>query len=395
MTEGDRAPRVCLLICTYNNARTIDRVLASAAGMIADIIVVDDGSDDGTTEKLAIAGEVDRVRHARNRGKGAAIQTGLDRARDRGFTHVITMDADGQHAACDIPLFVDAIRQDPSALVLGFRRLRGSGRSRKSRVLRVNSNFWIWVATGRRVGDSQTGFRAYPLAPLRAIHFRTTRYDFEIESLALAIWNDVPIREVEISAEYGAGSESHFRPIVDFLRVARLNVHLIAQRIFLSTAIRQRVNTREFRDGPWPGRVGRNLRAYLLQESTSPFRFAACIAVGVCCGIMPIWGFQAALALVLAHRFGLSRALAVIASNVSIPVFMPFILYFSLLTGHALLAGEFDLTLAIGEFDSANAGFYAAEYLVGSMVFSLVAGLVAGLAALVIWMIAIALNWKL
>lgn len=376
--------RICALLPSYNNARTIEQVIADVGTRIPDIIVVNDGSTDETSDILQGISDIEVLTHTTNLGKGSAILTGLNRAHKLGYTHAVTMDTDGQHRAEDLTAILNAIKEHPAALIVGNRNLSGKGRAAKSRILRANSNFWTWVETGRCIKDSQSGFRVYPVESFSRIYFKRRRYDFEIESLVLALWNDIPVRSVPVKALYGPGSESHFRPIVDFLRVARLNIHLIAERIALPKSIRRRTHLKTFRQGTLKERWLRFGAAFLLQESVTPPKFSACIGVGVFCGIFPVWGFQTALALLLAQRLSLSRTLTVLASNISIPVFMPFILYFSVLTGHFIFTAELDFNLSLDDVPASWATTFAKEYLVGSAVFALIAGIAASFLALAI-----------
>lgn len=382
--SSDDSVRVCVLLPSYNNARTIEQVITQISTHLQDIIVVNDGSTDETGEILQRIAGIEVLTHTTNLGKGAAILAGLSRAHDLGYTHAVTMDTDGQHAADDLPAVLDAINQHPAALIIGNRDLSGNGRAAKSRILRANSNFWTWVETGRRVEDSQSGFRVYPVESISRIRFKRRRYDFEIESLVLALWNDIPVHSVPVKANYGPGSESHFRPIVDFLRVTRLNIHLIAERIAVPKSIRQRMHLKTFHEGTLRERWLRFSNAFLLQNSVTPPKFSACIGVGVFCGIFPVWGFQAALALLLAQRLSLSRTLTVLASNISVPIFMPFILYFSILTGHFIFTAELDFNLSLDDIPASWFTTFAKEYLVGSAVFALIAGVVASSLSLAI-----------
>ena len=116
------AVKLCAIIPTYNNAATIERVVEDVRAHIEDVIVVDDGSlpeARAVVASLQERGLADAVFRAENGGKGAAVKSGLARASERGFTHALQIDADGQHASSDIPRFVEASRSDPSALVLG------------------------------------------------------------------------------------------------------------------------------------------------------------------------------------------------------------------------------------------------------------------------------------
>ncbi|MFP6584546.1 MAG: DUF2062 domain-containing protein [Candidatus Hydrogenedentota bacterium] len=376
VTTGE--PRVCVLLPTYNNARTILAIVDGVRRYVSTIIVINDGCTDNTETLLNQCDGIEVVTHATNKGKGAAIVSGFVHARELNCTHVITMDTDGQHNPDEIPQFLEAIKENEKSVVIGNRKLPEGRRARKSRILRKNSNFWTWVVTGHWVEDTQSGFRSYPLESLSELHFKTTRYDFEIEVLVYAIWNDVAIESIPVSASYGPGSESHFRPIVDFLRVAHLNIRFIFERLFLAKVIRARLHTTAFRQGTISERIGRFVRTTMLQESVTPFQFAACIGVGVVCGILPVWGFQSALALSIAGLLNLSRTLTFLASNISIPIMMPVIFYLSLLTGHVMLTGNVDLPLSPKSLPDGWKTAYALEYLVGSVCFSGIAGVLSG-----------------
>ena len=373
--------RICALLPSYNNARTIEQVIADVGTRIPDIIVVNDGSTDETSDILQGISDIEVLTHTTNLGKGSAILTGLNRAHKLGYTHAVTMDTDGQHRAEDLTAILNAIKEHPAALIVGNRNLSGKGRAAKSRILRANSNFWTWVETGRCIKDSQSGFRVYPVESFSRIYFKRRRYDFEIESLVLALWNDIPVRSVPVKAYYGPGSESHFRPIVDFLRVAHLNVNLIFQRLMLAKSIRTRIHSISFRRGNWKERWVRFVRTTMLQESVTPFQFSACIAIGVFCGILPVWGFQGALAMTLAAVLKLSRTLAFLASNISIPLLSPIIIYLCLLTGGLMMTGNVDLTLSLEALPDDWKRTYALQYLIGSVGFSCIGGLTSGLLA--------------
>lgn len=375
----DQDIRVCLVLSTYNNAETLAEVIEGARRYVGDIIVVNDGCTDSTPEILSRLDGLDVVTHRKNLGKGQAIKSGFDRAVARGFTHVVTMDTDGQHDPGDLPKMLEAIGSHPDALILGRRELGDEPKARKSRMLRANSNFWVWVETGRRLGDTQTGFRAYPMVTFRDLHLKRKRYDFEVEAVVVAIWCDIPVTEVAVSVRYGTGSMSHFRPVRDFLWVTQLNIHFIWERLLLPKGVRQATHQKPFHDVPRGRRWLRLAHAFILQESVTPPTFAACIGVGVFFGILPVWGFQMAVAAVAAHQLGLSKPLTLVASNISIPLFLPFILYFSLLTGRLVLDGHIDFTLTPHGLTIESARVYLVEYLVGSVIFAFAASVAAGL----------------
>ena len=126
----------------YNHAATLLPLVRGARARMADVLVVDDGSTDADLADLLAGADVTVVRHATNRGKGAALLTALAFAREHGFSHLVALDADGQHAPADLPRFLEAIRRAPQALVLGVRDFAVPHVPRSSRFGRAFSNFW-------------------------------------------------------------------------------------------------------------------------------------------------------------------------------------------------------------------------------------------------------------
>ncbi|MCM1337220.1 MAG: glycosyltransferase [Candidatus Amulumruptor caecigallinarius] len=224
-----RARKVCVLIPTYNNGGTVVSVLTRVLDYCDDVIVVNDGSTDNTALLLRnFAGKVDVVTHPSNRGKGAALKTGLLHALSRGFDYAITLDSDGQHYPSDIPAFARAIMAHPGALIAGERDLTSVDINGKSSFANKFSNFWFAVQTGRRLRDTQCGYRAYPLRRLRSLALLTARYEAELELLVLSAWSGTPIVTIPIRVYYPPQSQrvSHFRPALDFTRISILNTLL-------------------------------------------------------------------------------------------------------------------------------------------------------------------------
>ncbi len=331
--------RCCVIIPTYDTPRTLEAVVRGALAFCPDVLVVDDGSRVPAAELLGAVPAAVVLRHERNRGKGAALATGLAEAERRGFTHAVTLDSDGQHLPEDIPRFLEAIARNPEAVILGARDLLAGGAGRRSRLGRVNSNFWTWVATGRHLADTQTGFRAYPLAQVNALLLRSTGYDFEIEVLVKAAWAGVAIESLPIGVRYfeGEARVSHFRPFLDFLKVARLNARLIALRICLPAPYLGTLCLRKFRSLPWTRRLKETVLELFVREPGTSGRIACSVGLGVFMGLVPAWGFQTALALLSAHVLGMSKPITVLASNISFPLVIPFILYASLVLGRLAL----------------------------------------------------------
>lgn len=236
-----RALKVCVLMPTYNNGGTAGRVVSDILGYADDLIVVNDGSTDNTASVLKSFGDrITVVDYERNRGKGHALRTGFRKARAMGYDYVITIDADGQHYASDIPLFVKAIAEHPGALVVGARDLSGVDINGKSSFANKFSNFWFYVQTGRRLPDTQTGYRAYPLRHLHGLGLLTSRYEAELELLVFASWHGTEIVSIPISVYYPPQAErvSHFRPALDFTRISILNTVLCAGAVVYGAPLR-------------------------------------------------------------------------------------------------------------------------------------------------------------
>lgn len=222
-------PSPAVLIPTKDNAGSIADVVRRAVGHGLPVYVVDDGSSDRSGE-LALEQGATVVTHPVNRGKGAALLTGMRVAADAGHTHVICLDADGQHDPADIPVFAEAIWREPEALYAGVRDL--STAPGISRFGRAFSNFWIWVETGWRVGDSQCGLRSYPLRSVLGLDLGGSRYDLEVEVLTLALWEGIPVRDLPCRVYYPPKHEriTSFRPLVDNARITWMNILLLAER---------------------------------------------------------------------------------------------------------------------------------------------------------------------
>ena len=219
---------ICVVIPTYNNEGTITAVVQATLQECRDVIVVNDGSTDGTRDILHGMEGITLVEYAENRGKGYALKCGFRRALQMGFAYAITLDGDGQHYPDDIALFLKANQQHPGALILGSRQMDGIERSLGSRFANEFSNFWFYVQTGRRLADTQTGYRLYPLKKLHGLELLTSRYEAELELLVQASLHGVEIVPINIKVYYPPLAErvSHFRPIRDFARISVLNTVL-------------------------------------------------------------------------------------------------------------------------------------------------------------------------
>ena len=214
---------ICAVIPTYNNGGTVADVVRGVLRQGLPVLVVDDGSDDGTAEKLEGL-DIKVLRHPRNLGKGRSLRTGLEAARKAGFRFALTIDADGQHDPADIPALVAAAGE--RTLVVGSRNIAAEGMSSGSTFANRFSNFWFTVQTGRKLPDTQTGFRVYPLEDLPSLRLLTARYEAELTLLVFSAWKNLRLVPVPVRVYYPEDRVSHFRPFADFFRISVLNTVL-------------------------------------------------------------------------------------------------------------------------------------------------------------------------
>jgi glycosyltransferase involved in cell wall biosynthesis len=221
-----RSAEVCMrwsiVIPALNERATLRGLVAQLVATGADVVVVDDGSTDGTAESLDGL-PVTLLRHPVRQGKGAALKDGFAAALARGADAVMTMDADGQHSPADVVRLLAASRAHPGCLVIGARTI---GRERQPPLRHLANTLADWCvswASGQRVLDSQSGHRVYPRAAAQlAGGLDSTGFDFEAEILIASARAGLRWVAVPIEARYAPGlRRSHFAPIRDAWRIAR------------------------------------------------------------------------------------------------------------------------------------------------------------------------------
>lgn len=232
MTVGVEENEVCAVIPTYQNAKTLLKVVTDVHRVVDTVFVVDDGSNDGTAALLDKATGNERpekvLTHPKNCGKGAALKTGLTYARQQGFRYAVTVDADGQHRADDIPALLKAVEEEPDALAIGSRGLQHENMPAKSTFANRFSNFWFALQTLQRLPDTQSGLRVYPLRRLHGLRWMSARYEAELTLLVFSAWAGVKLLPVPVSVYYPPRDQrvTHFRPGRDFTRISVLNTLL-------------------------------------------------------------------------------------------------------------------------------------------------------------------------
>lgn len=362
---------IAVVIPTYNNCSTLLNIVEQTKKYCSHIIVIDDGSTDQTFDILDEIAEIQVHSHNVNKGKGSALKKGLLLAKEQGFTYAITIDSDGQHYPSDIPIFVDKIEKTPNALLIGARNLAAENMPGKNSFANRFSNFWFRLETGIRLDDTQSGYRLYPLQSLGNMKYYTTKYEFELELIVFSAWKGIEVRNVPIRIYYPPADEriSHFRPLRDFTRISILNTFLVILT-FLWILPRN-----FFRKLTW-----KNIRRYIDQEiiysKESNTKITLAIMLGIFMGIVPIWGYQMIVAVFLAQLLKLNKVITVLASNISIPIIMPFLLYGSYVTGCLVTGSDINFSLSDISLDAMKVVLY--QYLIGSIIFAVLCSLTVG-----------------
>jgi len=352
----------CVIIPCFDHPTTVAAV-ALAAQKHFPVLVVDDGS----TQPLPALPGCTIIRLDKNCGKGAALQTGFNRATELGYTHAITMDADGQHFAEDLPKFLEVAKSQPAALAVGVRDFFAAGCPTHRRRSNAVSTFWFRAETGVRLGDTQCGFRCYPLALTQRLKVRSSRYAFELECMVRASWVGTPIVAVPVKCTYAPDQIrlSHFRPVRDLAHITFMNIGLVAQSWFVPRSLRvawsygKKISPRKA------------VREFFTEHAHDPLRMSLAVGLGLFFGIVPIWGVQMAVAATVAHLLRLNKAITLLASNISIPPAAPFIIGAAFILGHWMFTGEV-LKLAPPPLHGAKAFEYIEQWLVGSVVLAIV-----------------------
>jgi glycosyltransferase involved in cell wall biosynthesis len=220
--------RLAIVIPALDCEGTIADVVRGGLGILDTVVVIDDGSTDATADRAGAAGAI-VIRHDRTRGKGAALVSGIQWAARGGFTHVVTMDGDGQHIATEIPKLLELSRQYGDALVIGARDAQSTNPARLRLFGNRFANRWVEIASGLALPDTQSGFRVYPVAQTAALGVRARHFAFETEVLIRAARAGIPIESVPVTVYYPPPGQwkSHYRGFVDTVRIIFVVLGLI------------------------------------------------------------------------------------------------------------------------------------------------------------------------
>ncbi len=356
----------CVIIPTFNNSDTLESIINDAFKICQNIIVVNDGSTDETSNIIHnLKDKITVIKHLNNIGKGKSLRNAFKYAIKKKFKYAITIDSDGQHDPKEISLFMREAIKNPNSILLGARNMNQFSVPKKSSFGNKFSNFWFLFETGISLSDTQTGFRLYPLEKLKNIKFFSKKFEFEIEILVRMAWKNVPIKEIPISVKYAENRISHFRPLKDFLRISALNTILVTVALIYFIPIRL---FNYFKTQIQPKKIYKDF----LSQDGSIIHKSLSVGLGTSIAILPIWGFQTLIAILIAYIFRLNKILVLLFSNISIPPLIPFILFISYYIGNFIIGGKkITFSKNIQLVDLQEVLF---QYLIGSISLSIMLG---------------------
>ncbi|MBN2527377.1 MAG: glycosyltransferase family 2 protein [Deltaproteobacteria bacterium] len=238
--------KCCVVLPTYNNISTIEGMVVSLQPHGYPILIVNDGSGPEMKtilDRLAQERRVTVLHRDKNGGKGAAVKDAISWAKKQGFTHVLQMDADNQHAVKDIPMFVEAAQNAPNALILGKPIFPSN--TPKSRLNgRKISIVWVWIETlSTAIADPMFGYRVYPVEAAYKIlknPFVGKRMDFDPEIAVRMVWRGIDVINIETPVRYFEDGLSHFHYFYDNVRISWMHTRLFIGMLLRSGILLKR-----------------------------------------------------------------------------------------------------------------------------------------------------------
>ncbi|TQF69595.1 glycosyltransferase family 2 protein [Pseudoalteromonas luteoviolacea] len=245
--------KYCFIIPNYNHIDGFDSLISKLSAYSLPIIVVDDASTESVkSQLLTIAQQNPMVvlcHHRFNQGKGGAVQTGLNKAIELGFSHALQVDADGQHNLQDIDVFLSLSKANPDTLISGC-PIYDESVPKHRYYARYITHFWVCVETlSRELKDTMCGFRVYPLEAYDRLSSRSAlgkRMDFDIEVMVKLYWQKTPFKFVPTKVHYPENGLSHFNALDDNIRISWMHTRLCFGMLWRSPDLLARFIKRSF-----------------------------------------------------------------------------------------------------------------------------------------------------
>ena len=368
--------KICVIIPTYNNERTLKTVIDGLLAITKDLIIINNSATDATFRILKTYTEITQIFLTKNKGNGNALRIGFKKAEVLGYDFAVTLKPDGQYYLEDIAVFVNQLEFETNKNLLLIGSTNRDQKTVSSRMSFTNklSIFLYKLQTGIQLKNTQSGFRLYPLNELNNIKFFTTKSEFEIETIVKAAWRGISVKNVPVNVSIDPQERAtHLKSIKGFLRISLLNTWFILVAFLY---IKPRNLIREFREKG----IRRFIKEEILGNNESPLKSAQAMALGVFIGLTPLWGFHTILVLSLAVLFKLNKAISFAFTNVSFPPFIPFTVYAGIMIGNYVLGEPTDYSFA--DFEE-NFEFVKSlkTYVVGSFILASVMSVMVGIVA--------------
>ena len=368
--------KICVIIPTYNNERTLKTVIDGLLEITKDLIIINNSATDATFRILKTYTEITQIFLTKNKGNGNALRIGFKKAEVLGYDFAVTLKPDGQYYLEDIAVFVNQLEFETNKNLLLIGSTNRDQKTVSSRMSFTNklSIFLYKLQTGIQLKNTQSGFRLYPLNELNNIKFFTTKSEFEIETIVKAAWRGISVKNVPVKVSIDPQERAtHFKSIKGFLRISLLNAWFI---LIAFLYIKPRDLIREFRKKG----IRRFIKEEILGNNESPLKSAQAMALGVFIGLTPLWGFHTILVLSLAVLFKLNKVISFAFTNVSFPPFIPFTVYAGIMIGNYVLGEPTDYSFA--DFEE-NFEFVKSlkTYVVGSFILASVVSFMVGIVA--------------
>jgi len=234
MVVSQTPVKACVMIPVFDHEHAIGAVVAGVLAHDVHCILVDDGSSAGCAAVLdalvaATPAKLTLIRHPVNRGKGAAVLTGFAHASSAGYSHLLQIDADGQHRVADIPQFLAAAESRPDAVIVGY-PIYDESVPKLRLYARYLTHVWVWINTlSLQIKDSMCGFRVYPVAPVVALAARQklgSRINFDTDILVRLYWDGLQMVNLPTRVSYPSDGVSHFRVWLDNVLITRMHTLL-------------------------------------------------------------------------------------------------------------------------------------------------------------------------
>lgn len=311
------------VIPLYNHGAAVRKVAQEILQYYKDLLIVDDGSTDSGISEIKDL-NIPVISFKKNKGKGAAILAAAQWAKEKGFSHIITIDADGQHYPSDIDKLLKASKQNPAAIIIGKRNFEEDSIPQASKFGRKFSGFWAKVQTGKTIVDMQSGFRVYPVEVFGKYKIYSKRFAFEVEIVIKAVWHGFPVEEVEVDVHYPDKKErvSHFSFIKDNFRLGILNTYLTI-RAMLPIPHRKYMQDKE--SGKIVSLNPFKVVVEQMKKKENPLHLGISAAWGSFWGALALPGVRTMILMIGAGWFNLNRAVAFSVDKLAMPPFIPFI----------------------------------------------------------------------